>query len=77
MKNEEKHTTVDTNDLIEITDEMDVLAYITRGETGENGERDIYIRIRSKDKFDLGLNFGPVGDSAAQFFDKDGKMKNE
>ena len=51
----------DTDDMVDITDQVDLAAYV---EENKEGSKDIILRIYIDGKYDgMGLNIGPLADT--------------
>lgn len=60
-KPSEKSADMETDDLLEITDKVDLAAYISED---KHGNKDVILRIYIEGKYDgVGLNIGPLSDT--------------
>ena len=62
--------------MIEITDKVNLYAYVYPGDDQDN-PRNVVLRIKLNDKFDVGLSLGPVISEKVlpHFLDEDGNLK--
>jgi len=63
---------INTDDLLDITDKLQLMAYIHTDP--DNGSRMIHIRVRNGSKFDFAVDLGGLGDKALESFDLDGNL---
>ena len=49
---------LNTDDMVEVTDQMDVNIFIHTDP--DNGEKNIIIRLKQEENFDIGVDVGPL-----------------